>query len=299
MRRPTRPDPPIRLRVVPVLLAGAALLPGAPPHETMDACGAGHSAQESLFLRQQRLIREPELAQLLPGRVGPTPQAGDIALIEASSQVMAPPNEVDLSGWSISITPGPSGFTLRSEVSGTGSAIDDAGIPLGLNDDDFALVELPFSFPYYGKEYTYGFVHSDGNFTFVNPEPSSFDRNFSRRGRRTTEDRATLPGPRSEQGRKGAVPQPGKPGGGDLGRSPAVSAVSGSGSARRSGWSLHESGRIEFDYGALDLPGAVVGTFPGVASRKALGGRLERARTRSDPGRADPGRDLCGRTRAR
>ena len=45
---------------------------------------------------------------------------------------------------SISIAPGPSGFTLRSEANGTGSPIDDAGIPLGLTDDDFALVELPF-----------------------------------------------------------------------------------------------------------------------------------------------------------
>ena len=269
MRRPTRPDPPIRLRVVPVLLAGAALLPGAPPHETMDACGAGHSAQESLFLRQQRLIREPELAQLLPGRVGPTPQAGDIALIEASSQVMAPPNEVDLSGWSISITPGPSGFTLRSEVSGTGSAIDDAGIPLGLNDDDFALVELPFSFPYYGKEYTYGFVHSDGNFTFVNPEPSSFDRNFSRAAGGPPRIAPLFRDLDPSKGGKVRFLSQGSRAVVTWDEVPQFSSF-GIGKRQTFRMVLHESGRIEFDYGALDLPGAVVGTFPGVASRKAL-----------------------------
>lgn len=235
----------------------------------MDVCGAGHSVQESLFVRQQRLIREPELAQLLPGRVGPTPQVGDIALIEASSQVVAPPNEVDLSGWSVSITPGPSGFTLRSEGNGTGSPIDDAGIPLGLNDDDFALVELPFTFPYYGKEYTFGFVHSDGNFTFVAPEPSWFERNFSRAAGGPPR---IAPLFRDLDPSKGGKVRFLSQGSRALVTWDEVPLFSDFGIGKRQTFRmvLHASGRIEFHYGTLDLPGAVVGTFPGDASRKAV-----------------------------
>ena len=235
----------------------------------MDACGAGHTAHESLFMRQQRLIREPGLAQSLPGTTGTTLQEGEIALIETSAEVMAPPNEVDLAGWQVSIATGPAGFTLESMRREAGDTVQHKGIPVELDDDDFVLVELPFSFPYYGQEYTFGFVHSDGNFTFVSPESSSFDRNFSR---------AAGGPPRIAPLFRDLDPSKG---GKVLYSSEGSRAVvtwlevplfsdSGIGNRQTFQMVLDSSGMIEFHYGPLDLPGAVVGTFPGEASRKSL-----------------------------
>lgn len=63
-----------------------------------------------------------------------------------------------------------SGFAMLFAV----SAFAGGGPDLGLGDDDFAEVALPFSFPFYGNSYDSVFVGSNGYLTF-----GSGDTNFS------------------------------------------------------------------------------------------------------------------------
>ena len=254
-----------------VTLVGTAPLGGAPSHEGLAECGAPHSVHESLFVRQQRLLREPGLAQSLPvsNATATATQSGEIALIEASGEVMAPPNPVDLSGRKISISTGPTGFTVTVTGDGGGVSIADTGVPIDLDDDDFAVIELPFAFSYYGKEYTTGFVHSDGNFTFEFPEPSSLTRNYSRaaggppRIAPLFRDLDPSKGGRVRlaiQGNRAILTWYQVP----------VYSDSGIGNRQTFQLVLDADGTIEFLYGELDLPAAVVGTFPGVAASDAV-----------------------------
>jgi hypothetical protein len=56
-----------------------------------------------------------------------------------------------------------------------------AGDPLlGLEDDDARAVDLPFDFPYYGRQWRQAYVHSDGNVTFGAPEAASTARSLGR-----------------------------------------------------------------------------------------------------------------------
>lgn len=254
--------------ILPVAIA-PALLPGAPAYDHKVVCGSPHSVQQSLFLRQQRLLHEPELAQALAGSAAQQSQSGEIALIETSSKVLAPPNPFDLSGRHVVIATDLSGFKVTSVEASMTASIEDVGIPIELEDDDFALIELPFSFPYYGNHYTRGFVHSDGNFTFVFPEPSSNPRNYSRaaggppRIAPLFRDMDPSQGGRvrlSAQGTRAVLTWYQVPLWSEFGIGPrqTVQLV------------LDADGTIEFRYGQIDLPDAVVGTFPGVPEREAV-----------------------------
>ena len=250
-------------------LVGPVLLTGAPSHQGMVECGAPHSVQESLFVRQQRLLHEPGLAQSLPAPNASATQSGEIALIEASGEVMAPPNPVDLSGRKISISSGPAGLTVATAGEDANVSIEDIGVPIDLDDDDFAVIELPFTFPYYGSDYSHGFVHSDGNFTFEFPEPSSLARNYSRaaggppRIAPLFRDLDPSKGGRvrlSIQGNRAILTWYQVP----------LYSDTGIGKRQTFRLELDADGTIEFLYGELDLPSAVVGTFPGVAEREAV-----------------------------
>lgn len=262
-------SPRFHWAIVLAAALGPIPLAGAPSHDGMVECGAPHSVHESLFVRQQRLLHEPGLAQSLPESRPTATQSGEIALIEASDEVMAPPNAVDLSGRRVSISSGPAGFTVAITGQDENVSVEDTGVPIDLEDDDFAVVELPFTFSYYGNDYTRGFVHSDGNFTFEFPEPSSFARNYSRAAGGPPR---IAPLFRDLDPSKGGRVRFSVQGDRALVTWYQVPSYSDSGIGNRQTFQLvlYEDGTIEFLYGELDLPGAVVGTFPGVAAREAV-----------------------------
>ncbi len=279
-----------------IALAASAPQPisAAPSHEgAVAVCGAPRSAEEVLFLHQQRLHLEDGPARVKDDKVAidyedwqqfpllpevPRRQeisdqrpirSGDIALIEATPALLRSPNLVDMSGRRVTITPGPSGFTVGGSALPAGTTVEVTGIPIDLEDDDFAVVEFPFAFPYYGEEYTRGFVHSDGNFSFVYPEWSRLERNYSRAAggppRITPFFQDLDP---SEGGRVLAAVQ---------GTSLTVTWYDvplwqefGLGNHQTFQMILESNGRIEFRYGSLDSPHGVVGVFPGVANRAAV-----------------------------
>lgn len=161
-------------------LATAASLPAAPGSEPKPVCGAPHRAEEVLFLRHQRALRGRDFGPSAQAVPATSRDVGEIAIIDASPDVLAPPNPFDLGGASARITPSPHGFSISSSRRGPEPYALERGLPLPLEDDDFAVVELPFEFPYYGERYRRAYVHSDGNLTFRYPEASSTPRNFSR-----------------------------------------------------------------------------------------------------------------------
>lgn len=157
---------------------GRVPAPAAPTGRLV--CGAPHSVAEALFVRQQRLLHEP-LAEVAGRQSAPVPASvGEIALVEVTPEVVAPPNPFDLAGTGVRIAPAGDGAAVQGGRPGPEPAALEQGLPMPLEDDDFAVVELPFAFPYYGAHYTKAYVHSDGNLTFQYPEASSTERNFSR-----------------------------------------------------------------------------------------------------------------------
>lgn len=282
------------LVAIALAAAGSGPLLAAPESGGLAAaCGSPRSAREALFLHQQRARNEARPARLksagiqseqpdwqtyrhLAGSprkvVAPTQvpvRSGDIALIEASPELLLDPNPVDMSGRTVTIAPGPEGFAVSSDLLPAGTTVEAIGIPLAMEDDDFAVVELPFSFPYYGTEYTHGYVHSDGNFSFVFPEPSRLERNYSR---------ATGGPPRITPFFQDLDPSQG----GRVLTSVQASSLTvtwhdvplwvelGLGDRQTFQMELHSDGRIEFRYGHLNSPHGVVGIFPGVANREAV-----------------------------
>lgn len=167
------------LALAPVA-AGPAF--AAPAHFDKVACGTPRTAQEAVFLAQQRGLSEEKERFSARAQTGPSvPTSVDgIAIVEATHEVLSPPHPFDLANSSITITPEQDSFRVAVSTFPEGVPLPEEGTPLDLEDDDFKLVELPFEFPYYGSSHNSLFVNSDGNLTFVYPEASSRPRNYSR-----------------------------------------------------------------------------------------------------------------------
>ncbi len=277
-------------------LAVAALSPllAAPAHDgPIAACGTPRSAEQVLFLHQQHLHitgrtdrgksteavnrhgdwqpfpLAPESPRNLQVNAPSPTRSGEIALIESAPALLLAPNPVDLSGRVVTITPGPSGIAVEGSAMPAGTTIEWTGIPIVLDDDDAAVVEFPFAFPYYGEEFERGFLHSDGNFTFLFPEASRRERNYSR---------AVGGPPRIAPFFQDLDPSEG----GQVlvsvqGLSVTVTwhrvplwRETGIGSNQTFQMILKADGTIEFRYGTLDSPHGVVGIFPGPADREAV-----------------------------
>ena len=245
----------------------AVPLVAAPGTGRKVACGAPRTVEEAFLLRKQRLAREPRLVRHIEDPPPASRDVNGIAVLNTSSGVLTPPNPFDLSLLQIRITSREDGFKIDATSSGPAPGSLERGLPLSLEDDDFAVVELPFLFPYYGSVYRTAYVHSDGNLTFLYPEASSVARSLSR----------ALSGPPRiaplfkdlDPSRAGQVRLDSQP---DhivvswhrvpvfvehgIGPRQSVQAV------------LHADGGIEFLYGELTVTDAVVGVFPGELARE-------------------------------
>lgn len=249
-------------------LALAPRVGGAPPAQGKMACGTTRTAKEALFLHDQRMLRKPGLAPVAQSLPSASRNVGEIAVIEATPDIVTPANPFDLSRRQITITPRGNAFAVNASRIDATTPITTQGTKLDLEDDDFSRIELPFEFPYYGRTYTRLYVQSDGNITFRYPEASSTARSFSRvaggppnispffrdldpsrAGRVLLQldgDRLTVTWHR--------VP---------------VFVEHGVGSPQTFQAMLDSTGRIEFRYGAVEATDAVVGIFPGEPARPA------------------------------
>ena len=238
----------------------------APPVQGKVVCGTPHTARESVFLHQQRLLGDPDLGRREIGSFAPFRDVDDVVVLEATSDIVADPNPLDLSNRSVTITSANGRFSVQTAISPISAVAGQNGVALELDDDDFVVVWLPFEFPYYGETYTRMYVHSDGNLSFLYPEWSSTTRNFSR---------AASGPPRIAPLFRDLDPSKG----GQMRLDVSGTHVSvtwhqvpvfvdegePAGAPQTTQVTLRESGTIQFRYGVVNAADAVVGIFPGSA----------------------------------
>lgn len=186
MRRSTR-----------VLIAALCLLLAVPVWGRQDPslCGTYRGRlQEELHRHKRNMAYRARLgsrtrsagtAGIAAGPVYATrPDAGDIAIVEASDGVVAVPNTFDLNDRTVTFTPSGANASAYTVASGAGS-YDATAAASGtkidnFGDDDTRLLHLPFRFPFYGRQYEDVFVNSDGNLTFGAADISSSERSLGR-----------------------------------------------------------------------------------------------------------------------
>lgn len=100
-----------------------------------------------------------------------------MAILEDRGDLVVRRNPFDLDGAAVRFTRNPRGGYDPARLS---IPLDEPGTPLGLGDDDARSVELPFAFPFYGKNYTRAFVHSDGQLSFGSADTASTQRSLAR-----------------------------------------------------------------------------------------------------------------------
>jgi len=110
------------------------------------------------------------------------PDAGDIAIIDASDGVLLQPKVFDLSAHTLTFTPAtPAALAYQYRLASGGynpSLLSGAGVTLA--DDDSKLLNLDFTFPFFGKRYNQVYLNSDGNLTFGAPDAGSTERSLGR-----------------------------------------------------------------------------------------------------------------------
>ncbi|PWU01348.1 MAG: hypothetical protein C5B51_22810 [Terriglobia bacterium] len=244
----------------------------APAYARQDfgLCGTTReSAQETLFLHRQatRARAARGLRPLALSAPAANRDIGDIALIEDTDGVVARPNPFSLDNKTLSFAPtAPAAPAYRYSVGDQGydAAAATGGSPLvALDDDDTRLLSLPFTFPFFGANYTQVLVNSDGNLTFGAADKASTDRSL---GRVTAgppriavlfddlDPSKTAGGVRvlSEPGRF-VVSWAGVP----------EYAQSGTGTRQTFQVRLYPDGRVQFSYAGSNPGSAVVGIAPG------------------------------------
>ncbi|MBM3811895.1 MAG: hypothetical protein FJW20_09695 [Acidimicrobiia bacterium] len=159
----------------------------APARQEFQTCGThADKLKEELALhrmsmRDARLRPEARTAQPAPSA---NRDIGGIAIIEDADGVVARRNQFNLDRKTIEFTPGnaqASQYRFTVVDAGWDGAAATAGTPIaGLDDDDSREMELPFSFPFFGRTYTKMFVNSDGNITFGRGDNAISERSLGR-----------------------------------------------------------------------------------------------------------------------
>ena len=103
---------------------------------------------------------------------------GDIAVVEDDGTLILQPNPFDLGGVGLRFEPNGAGYDVAP---GDAAFRPSLGRELSLGDDDATAAEtLPFSFAFYGRQFSQLFVNSDGNLTFEEADTASTERGFAR-----------------------------------------------------------------------------------------------------------------------
>jgi len=172
-----------------ILLAGLLALP-AFARLDVQICGSYRDRwKEELFLHQQSVARREQLRRQNPTAfaVPSRPARADIggfAILEDVEGVVARRNDFNLDGKRIRFEPqngDASTYTFTTDTADFDSgAAADGALVTGIGDDDFRQLNLPFSFPFFGKNYDRVFLNSDGNLTFEEGDGSSSERTLGR-----------------------------------------------------------------------------------------------------------------------
>jgi len=106
---------------------------------------------------------------------------GNIAVIENDDSIFGRRNPFNLDKFQVVFTPAAAKYEYSTSPGGFDqSAAGSGDIVIGLGDDDSRKFSLPFSFPFYGKEYRELWLNSDGNVTFGEGDPATSARSLGR-----------------------------------------------------------------------------------------------------------------------
>jgi hypothetical protein len=163
---------PVLVLAIAVLLPAADLL--ARTGRNAWCATTRYGGRDSVWAHRERRERRGAIAQ--SGRTASF-DVGEIAVLLDEGDLALPRNAMDLQGSALRFSPTREGYSVTQ--------LDlplepDTGTRLSLGDDDSARVELGFSFPFYGRNYSEVFVNSDGNLTFDLKDDASTERNMGR-----------------------------------------------------------------------------------------------------------------------
>jgi uncharacterized protein (TIGR03437 family) len=271
-------------RLLVVLLGVLPVLPPAQAAEEEAASGTyrGRVLTER-FLHRQALARGS--AALTEELSEPLQDQGHIAIIDTSRGVLPPINPIDISNLTLRFEPiGSSGYRGSAGPATPSFEAREQGLPLGLDDDDFDEVELPFDFPFFGNNYSTVFVGSDGHVTFDEGDDRSFRRSVARAmsGPPRIAPLFVDLDPSRFSARVRSYLQPDRA----IFTWDGVPLFSAFSNGRRQTFQLemHADGRLAFHYIELDLTRAVVGVFPGRLAGEPASVDLSRGFGASGPG---------------
>lgn len=250
--------------VLLALLAGQSVISiQAASEESVSGTYRGRVLTERF--RHRQAVARGKVAALGEERPAPLQDRGHVAIIDTSNGVMPEVNAIDLVNRTLRFEPAGEALGFRGTSEPLAAAEDArlSGSPLGLEDDDFIQVDLPFAFPYFGQTYRSVFVGSDGHVTFEEGDARTAARSLARAvsgpprlaplfvdldpTRFSARIRASVEADRAVFTWDGV---------------PLFSQTS---NGRRQTFQIEidSAGGIAFHYIALDLTSAVVGVFPG------------------------------------
>jgi uncharacterized protein (TIGR03437 family) len=172
-----------------LLLGGLLFLFPAFSKQLKLICGTDRERRkEELHLhRQAELARRMAGVQAIGARSSSGRAAirdiGNVAVLEDADGVVAQRNPFNLDLQTLTFTPSaPAAARYKFQMAGDpyDSAAALHGTVVSLGDDDFHQVPLPFSFPFFGKQYQSVFINSDGDLTFTEGENGSTERSLGR-----------------------------------------------------------------------------------------------------------------------
>jgi hypothetical protein len=131
---------------------------------------------DALWTHRQRSALGGERAAETTGR--DSVDIGEIAVVQDEGDLIAPPNQIDVRNTGLRFSRNSSGGYDVRRIDGAFRTT--LGTRITLSDDDSRQLNVPFSFPMYGRGQTTAFVNSDGNITFELEDRASTDRNVAR-----------------------------------------------------------------------------------------------------------------------